>query len=244
MRRLVEAAAVVCLSLSVMTGNGLTVYGATNTVYTSDSVELETPGIWWNESKAEWDEVENAYQYEVRIYRDGYRVGDTVKTKSTKYDVRSRMTRAGEYTFQVRALAKGSKYKNSSWSELSDVYVVDAEFAKRIEESNQQAVASVSGGKEPGDFSGSQTGQTVTVTEGWKLDNTGWWWQNADGTYPVNQWRYLGSKWYFFNESGYMRTGWVSWNGAWYYCDGSGAMLTDTYTPDGYYVDANGVCKM
>ena len=39
-----------------------------------------------------------------------------------------------------------------------------------------------------------------------------------------------------------MRTGWIQSGNAWYYCDtSSGAMLTNTRTPDGYYVDANGV---
>ena len=38
-----------------------------------------------------------------------------------------------------------------------------------------------------------------------------------------------------------MRTGWINWNGAYYYCGSDGAMLVNTYTPDGFYVDANGV---
>ena len=39
---------------------------------------------------------------------------------------------------------------------------------------------------------------------------------------------------------------WVAVDGKWYYCDPreggtQGAMLTNTTTPDGYRVDANGV---
>ena len=37
-----------------------------------------------------------------------------------------------------------------------------------------------------------------------------------------------------------MVTGWVQWNNVWYYCCDSGEMLTNTRTPDGYYVDGNG----
>ena len=38
-----------------------------------------------------------------------------------------------------------------------------------------------------------------------------------------------------------MVTGWVLWKNAYYYCGPDGAMLTNTWTPDGYYVDGNGI---
>lgn len=57
--------------------------------------------------------------------------------------------------------------------------------------------------------------------EGWVQDTTGWWWRNADGSYPVNTWQEIGGKYYYF--------------------DGNGYMLSDTITPDGYYVNADGV---
>ena len=86
---------------------------------------------------------------------------------------------------------------------------------------------------------------TVTVlantSQGaWLKNDTGWWYCNADRSYPVNQWQYINNYWYFFNASGYMVTGWVQWNNVWYYCCDSGEMLTNTRTPDGYYVDGNG----
>lgn len=60
----------------------------------------------------------------------------------------------------------------------------------------------------------------------WKLNDTGWWWQEDDGTYPVSTWQWLDgnrdgiSECYYFNEAGYL--------------------LTGTTTPDQYQVDANG----
>ena len=36
-------------------------------------------------------------------------------------------------------------------------------------------------------------------------------------------------------------TGWQYINGAWYYMDGSGVMYAGRWTPDGRYVDYNGV---
>ena len=74
---------------------------------------------------------------------------------------------------------------------------------------------------------------------GWNKNNTGWWWENADGSYPANAWKQVGSTWYYFDGSGAMLTGWQQINGTWYYMYDSGAMASDTYIGS-YYVDASG----
>ena len=55
----------------------------------------------------------------------------------------------------------------------------------------------------------------------WIKDSMGWWFKNSDGSWPKSTWREItrkaGKDWYFFNEAGYMHTGWLSWNGNWYY---------------------------
>ncbi len=57
----------------------------------------------------------------------------------------------------------------------------------------------------------------------WKQDSIGWWVENEDGSYLKNQW-------YQSPESG-----------LWYYMGTDGYMLTNTTTPDGYLVNADGV---
>ena len=58
----------------------------------------------------------------------------------------------------------------------------------------------------------------------WKKNSTGWWWQEDNGSWPANQWKYIQGTWYAFDGNGYMRTGWY-WDGrSWYYLTGSGAM--------------------
>lgn len=60
----------------------------------------------------------------------------------------------------------------------------------------------------------------------WKSDANGWWWQNSDGTWPANGWVWLDgnddgrAECYYFNENGYI--------------------LTNTTSPDGYTLDADG----
>ncbi len=60
----------------------------------------------------------------------------------------------------------------------------------------------------------------------WQSNETGWWWQNDDGSYPTNSWQWLDG-----NNDGTAEC---------YYFDGSGYMLANTTTPDGYSVDGNG----
>ncbi|MGF6367055.1 glucan-binding YG repeat protein [Aequitasia blattaphilus] len=53
---------------------------------------------------------------------------------------------------------------------------------------------------------------------GWIFEKAnGWWYRNADGSYPKNKWEKIEGHWYLFDKKGYMRTGWVFWNKHWYY---------------------------
>ena len=49
----------------------------------------------------------------------------------------------------------------------------------------------------------------------WKHDNIGWWYQNADGTYPKNLWQLTYGSWYHFDQYGYMQTGWLLTDNTW-----------------------------
>lgn len=60
----------------------------------------------------------------------------------------------------------------------------------------------------------------------WEQDFYGWWYQNEDGTYPVNSWQWIDG-----NNDGVAEC---------YYFDENGYCMLDTLTPDGYYVDKNG----
>ena len=48
-------------------------------------------------------------------------------------------------------------------------------------------------------------------------DETGLWYQNADGTWPVGWFQSDTGSWYCFDENGYARTGWYEENGIRYY---------------------------
>ena len=79
------------------------------------------------------------------------------------------------------------------------------------------------------------------VTEGWMKDSKGYWYQNADGTYPKNAWKKINNKWYHFDKNGYMQTGWFTEGSYSYFFKSDGSMAVNEWVDNNkYYVDANG----
>lgn len=197
------------------------------------SMEIEEVN-WVDESSpvAQWETPAGAKNYQVRLYRGNNSVGSSVTTTNTYYNFAGSITRTGEYYFKVRAVNSSSK--KGDWYE-SDYIYVDEQMLANIQSGNYTNYTGSNGG-------GTNTNATPGVPVGqWIQNNVGWWYQRADGSYPTNGWMQIGGIWYCFDSVGYMRTGWIQSGGAWYYCDASGAMLTNTTTPDGFKLDANGV---
>ena len=81
-----------------------------------------------------------------------------------------------------------------------------------------------------------------SMATGWLNDGGTWYYLKDSGSMTTGWVKDKGS-WYYLKDSGSMATGWIKDNGKWYYLASSGNMLSNTRTPDGYYVDANGVWK-
>ena len=99
----------------------------------------------------------------------------------------------------------------------------------------------------------------------WFQTTEGWYYADKSGAVKVDEWFQVGNKWYIasgkgtiltnvfityqdevyhFNESGVMAENeWFEAEGYWFYADKSGAILRNTTTPDGYYVNANGIAQ-
>ncbi|MBR6789875.1 MAG: N-acetylmuramoyl-L-alanine amidase family protein, partial [Oscillospiraceae bacterium] len=80
------------------------------------------------------------------------------------------------------------------------------------------------------------------MTTGWHADHNGSWYYLQDSGSMKTGWhKDADGKWYYLQDSGSMKAnGWVQARGEWYYIGSDGAMITDTVTPDGYRVDADG----
>lgn len=69
----------------------------------------------------------------------------------------------------------------------------------------------------------------------WKKDGKGWWFDLGDGTYANDGFYEIDRNLYYFDESGYMKTGWVKVSDWWYYFGSDGAMRHNTWV-GGYYL--------
>ena len=81
-----------------------------------------------------------------------------------------------------------------------------------------------------------------SMATGWLKDGGTWYYLKDSGSMATG-WLNDGGTWYYLKDSGSMATGWIKDNGKWYYLASSGNMLSNTRTPDGYYVDASGAWK-
>lgn len=78
----------------------------------------------------------------------------------------------------------------------------------------------------------------------WIQLNGNWYYLRNDGVMVAQAWmKGKDGKWYYLKSDGVMATNqWIyGKDKKWYYVGSDGAMLANTRTPDGYYVDANGV---
>lgn len=187
--------------------------------------DLYVYGLVWDAQPgvASWDLTEGAKKYRVRLVRGDTSIGSIYTTTGNSYNLAGLIDREGVYYFKVQPVDFGGYA--GDWQESGSLYVKKEDLDTYKEAAFNNREAGIAG---PG--SGS-----------WKQDETGWWYQHPDNTYPANNWEKIGGEWYFFDGRGYMQTGWINWNGKWYYCDPeSGAMWSERTTPDGYRVGSDG----
>jgi len=221
-------------------------------VYTnwSSSLDLDIDEADWQAGNgiADWTAAESAKKYEVKLYR-GSSILTTVTTTNTYYSFANYFTSTGNYSYKVRAIYTSSH--KGDWEESDEIYVTAAE-ANYISSNYNSSINSTTSSTSSSYVTG-LTGSTVNgpltlantlanSTGGqWIQDQNGWWYRNPDGSWTSNGWQQINGKFYYFNSSGYMKTGWILWDYQYYYCGADGAMLTNTTTPDGYYVNSAGV---
>ena len=82
----------------------------------------------------------------------------------------------------------------------------------------------------------------AAVVKIWLKSGGKWYFMQADGTMAKSRWIKWYNKWYYVDSSGAMYANrWIKSSGKWYYLGSDGAMYTNRYTPDGYWVNADGV---
>jgi len=164
-----------------------------------------------------------------------------VFTLNKKETVKADKTALQELMDKVGLLDK-EKYTAESYTKVEEelakaVQVIADESASQEEVDAQaeklQAAINALVFKDPGN-------EPTPGKTGWQKDATGWWYKNADGSYPYSTWKAIDGAWYYFNASGYRVTGWQIIGGSWYYLDeNTGVMAHDEWI-DGFYVTGSG----
>lgn len=188
--------------------------------------DLDVSGLEWDDydGTAYWDDAEDAKKYEVRLYRNGSSITSVKTTSDTDYDFSDEFTRSGDYYFRVRAVRNSSN--KGTWEESDELSVTSSEAREIRENGGSSSSSGPSGSGGPGVSSGGPGGASNSGAWLWDSNVGRWWYCNADKTYPVSKWQYIGNSWFYFDAQGYMVTGWQFINNSWYYMDSNGYMLT------------------
>lgn len=155
----------------------------------------------WSDAKktrASWKKVPYATQYEIRLYQNDTWI-KTLETTGTSLDLGAYIKAEGDYYYAVRAKGKTTEERK---------YLLTGEYV------NSEDVLTMDSG-ELGDIGGS-----------WHNDQKGRRYRLASGDTPSAQWLMVMGEWYYFDEDGYVVTGWFEDKEStlWYYMDDQGKM--------------------
>lgn len=80
------------------------------------------------------------------------------------------------------------------------------------------------------------------VQNSWVGRDGAWYYCGENGDMVSSTWKQIKGVWYYLNNSGLcVQNGWVYTNGNYYYCGPSGELWTSRWTPDGYWVNSQGI---
>lgn len=196
----------------------------------------EAEDLEWDGRRAEWDDVEDADKYEVKLYRNGTAV-TTITTSGNSFNFYPYMTRSGDYTFKVRAISNSDGEKSEWSSESEEYYMSSADvYTGSAPTTTDYTSSTTSSGSSPANSSAS-------YNAGWAQDAIGWtFWQNGQAL--KNTWLYVDNNWFYMGSNNYMMTGWIYVDNNWFYLnpisDGTkGAMLSGWQNINGvvYYLN-------
>lgn len=191
--------------------------------------------VWNSDGTASWTPAYNAVRYKLTLSRNGS--SRIYYTGGTTYDFKPVMLKEGDYSLKVSPLSR-SGYR-AEYAEAG-VFSVSKEMARSYEE--QYAVETETRKLDDAADSGPGSVEVIRKNIGWKQDETGWWYQNEDGSYIQYDWTQMNGDWYFFGSDGYMVTDQViRWGNDSYYMAADGKMAVNQAVPDGRKAGADGI---
>lgn len=199
-------------------------------VYADDDKDYSISDCWWDtetetSAKGQWEKAESSTGYKVRLYRGSKLIQDWKSASGSSYDFTSLIVKngTGNYVFEVYPTKGGQEFIVDS-----DVLEVNSEIMSGYKKGQKEIT---------------RQKELEAASDGWhSYPNNTWTYGKGNNTLAKNEFLTIDGATYYFNSKGYMLTGWQSIGGAYYYFDKtSGALWRNTTTPDGYYVNADGI---
>ena len=127
------------------------------------------------------------------------------------------MTTKGYYRFRVRAIMDDEYL--GSWSSYSEDIYIDSDEAKENRDDSDyfddgddyHSDYYSKGPGTMGNYNPNYPGITPSNGNSWVPTSQGWRYRFGNGNYAYNGWQLINGKYYFFNNAGYMMTGWLFW---------------------------------
>ena len=217
-----------------------------------------------------FDETTEDMYYEVKLYRNGKYLGTYLTIRGEDYlDLNNIILQTGSYTASARVRNTATS-TYSKWIEIDGTLNATQEVIDTVNNrsivnpSSEEGKETSTTGRWMNNSSGwwwQEADNTYPRNE-WKLINGSWYYFNNEG-YILNGWQTINNVKYLFDDAkGYMKTGWQLKDNDWYYLNPStgamatgwrvldgkyycfesttGKLYTNTYTPDGFEVNAKG----
>ena len=209
-----------------------------------DGLTVESVSWDGDTGRVTWEEAEDGTRYQVKLMR-GSSTKETQMTEGTDYNFADAIRKYGIGDYTVRVKAYNGNY-SGEWEESEEFEVTEENVNLLGYGSGSSSSGSSSGSGSSSSSSGSGSSTAASGSGAWLKDAGGVWYCNADRSYPRAVWQKIDGYWYYFNEQGYVKTGWFQSpaSGLWYYLspdtDPVGRMMTDTWIGS-YYVNADGI---
>lgn len=194
----------------------------------------ETEEAYWDNDEmglARWKKVDNAKEYEVRLYEGDEQRVATVTVTGTRVDLSSHMKDGRWYHFDVRAKPKSGQKKYSAGEWVSSEGI-EAEGLGDTSGKWRTYSEGKKYQKEDGNY----------VTDQWHQIMGGWYRFDQNG-FSLTGWQQIEAKWYYFDGEGMMQTGWLELDGSRYYLESDGSMAVgwkQDKPGEWYYLGADG----
>lgn len=187
---------------------------STDKNYSVDNLEWDDAG---DKIMARWDKGEDKSSYKIQLYKGSKKIGSLITLHGDSYDFTRAITDAGTGTYHFTVYpGKVNAAQRADETKQSPDYSIDYDLLRYFRSKLPAKDTNID--NKP---------KIQSPLHPWKQAGKKWQFIQEDDTLARSKWILHNSKWYYFDSSMYMLTGWQFINSKWYYFSTDGEMLTN-----------------